>query len=151
MGLFESLIAWLGGPWSWILFGVVLLVLEIFVSGTVLLWFGVAALIVGAATLYVAPIWEIQVLAWAALSALLLLIGRRVFRKAADSEDPLINERAHRYTGRAFTLAQPIVEAQGTLRIDDTVWRITGPDLPAGTVVKVIGADGSVLKVERGG
>jgi membrane protein implicated in regulation of membrane protease activity len=45
-------------------------------------------------------------------------------------------------------LAEPIVNGQGRVRIDDTNWRLTGPDLPAGTRVKVIGTDGgAVLKV----
>jgi hypothetical protein len=47
-------------------------------------------------------------------------------------------------------LAAPIVDGHGQVKIDDTNWRITGPDLPSGTRVKVIGADGAVLKVEAG-
>jgi membrane protein implicated in regulation of membrane protease activity len=33
------------------------------------------------------------------------------------------------------------------VRIDDTVWRIAGPDTPSGTEVLVRGADGTVLLV----
>ena len=32
--------------------------------------------------------------------------------------------------------------------LGDGVWRISGPDLAAGQKVRVIGADGPVLKVE---
>jgi membrane protein implicated in regulation of membrane protease activity len=33
------------------------------------------------------------------------------------------------------------------VRIDDTVWRVTGPDAPAGSRVKVVKADGARLTV----
>ena len=33
------------------------------------------------------------------------------------------------------------------MKLDDGVWRITGPDLAAGAKVRVVGADGAVLKV----
>jgi membrane protein implicated in regulation of membrane protease activity len=47
-----------------------------------------------------------------------------------------------------FTLERPIVDGIGTVRIDDTVWRVTGPDCPAGSRVRVAHADGANLSVE---
>ncbi|MDM7322647.1 MAG: hypothetical protein P3W87_005090, partial [Gammaproteobacteria bacterium] len=32
--------------------------------------------------------------------------------------------------------------------MDDTVWRVFGPDLPAGTRVEVIGVEGTALRVQ---
>jgi len=32
--------------------------------------------------------------------------------------------------------------------VDDSTWRVTGPDLPAGTSIKVTGVDGVIFKVE---
>jgi membrane protein implicated in regulation of membrane protease activity len=29
--------------------------------------------------------------------------------------------------GRVFTLEKPIVDGAGTVRIDDTIWRVAGP------------------------
>ncbi|HEY0917405.1 MAG TPA: NfeD family protein [Solimonas sp.] len=34
------------------------------------------------------------------------------------------------------------------MRVDDSQWRITGPDVPAGTQVRVTRADGATLHVE---
>ena len=46
-----------------------------------------------------------------------------------------------------FTLERPIVDGGGTVRIDDTIWRIAGPDTPAGSKVKVVRVDGANLTV----
>ena len=50
---------------------------------------------------------------------------------------------------REFTLAAPLSEGAGNLSIDDTIWRITGPDMPAGTKVRVEAIDGARLVVSR--
>jgi membrane protein implicated in regulation of membrane protease activity len=50
-----------------------------------------------------------------------------------------------------FTLEKPIVDGSGTIGIDDTVWRVTGPDAPAGSRVKVTRVDGVALHVEPAG
>ena len=49
--------------------------------------------------------------------------------------------------GREFTLEKPIVDGTGTVRIDDTIWRVAGPDAPAGSRVRVVQADGASLTV----
>ena len=50
-------------------------------------------------------------------------------------------------TRREFTLEKPIVDGAGTVRIDDTIWRVAGPDAPAGSRVRVVHADGASLTV----
>ena len=40
-----------------------------------------------------------------------------------------------------------VVDGTGTVRIDDTVWRIRGPDTPAGSRVRIVQADGASLTV----
>ena len=51
--------------------------------------------------------------------------------------------------GRSFRLDQPIVSGEGQVRVDDSVWRVVGPDLPAGSAVRVARLDGATLVVER--
>ena len=36
----------------------------------------------------------------------------------------------------------------GRIVLGDTTWRVTGPELPAGERVRIIGVDGATLKVE---
>lgn len=137
------------GAWSWWLLGFVLLGLELLLPGFVLVWFGVGAILVGGLALLVSwPVWTLA-LVWAGLSIGLLVVGRRWFRSdAATSEDPLLNDRAGRIVGRAFTLDAPLGENGGHLTVDDTTWRIRGPLLPAGARVVVRAVDGAVLVVE---
>ena len=136
------------GAWSWWVLGLVLLALELVLPGFVLIWFGLAAIVVGVVALVVD--WSVQTLAliWAAASIAFLLAGRRFFLKdAGRSPEPLLNDRAGRLVGRVYTLSEPLGENGGTLRIDDGVWRITGPLLPAGAKVVVQGVEGTVLVV----
>lgn len=146
--MIETLVTELG-PWSWWIGGIILLGLEIFVPGTFFLWFGVAALLVGTLGFFIPISFGLQISLWVATSLILLVIGRRFFKRADTSDEPLLNDRMAQFTGRSFTLAEPIVEGDGRLKIGDTMWRVTGPDLPAGSKVTVTGADGTALVVGR--
>ena len=147
MSLIESTITALG-PWSWFVLGLILLGLEILAPGTIFLWFGLSALVVGVVALVFGFSWQVHVALFLVLSLVSLLIGRRMMIKmAAEKGDPGLNQRGSRYIGREFTLAAPLSEGAGNLSIDDTIWRITGPDLPAGTKVRVDSIDGARLVV----
>jgi len=75
-------------------------------------------------------------------------VGRRLVHRRMESRDPALNRRGERYVGRQFTLETAIINGRGSIKVDDSVWRATGPELPAGRRVKVVGADGTVLRVE---
>lgn len=138
------------GFWRWIVLGLVLLAVELIAPGTVLLWLGIAAIGVGLIAFVAAPGWQIELLLFAGLglaaSTGWWLHGRR--DNAASSDQPMLNRRAERHVGRRFTLTEPIVGGEGRIRIDDTVWRVAGPDLAAGTAVTVIRVEGALLVVE---
>jgi membrane protein implicated in regulation of membrane protease activity len=77
-----------------------------------------------------------------------VVIGRLVFAGIRDQSNKVrLNRRAEIYLGRTFTLERPIVDGRGRLRVDDTVWLVEGPDLPAGARVQVIGVDNTLLRV----
>jgi hypothetical protein len=48
-------------------------------------------------------------------------------------------------------LDEPIVNGRGALKIGDSIWHITGPDLAAGRKVVVTGAEGVTLTVTEAG
>ncbi len=137
------------GTWNWLIFGVILMALELLAPGVFLFWLGLAALLVGLLSFAFHPSWQIQILMFAVFAAAAVPLWRRMARaNAAVSEDsPFLNKRADALVGRVFTLEKPIVDGAGTVRIDDTVWRITGPDTPAGSRIKIIRANGAILTV----
>lgn len=144
------------GPWNWMVLGFALLALEIVVPGIFLMWIGLAALAVGALSLMLWDAgfwtWQVQTIVFLAAALALAYAGNRLMGggREKESDEPLLNRRAAQLVGRTATLAEPIVNGQGRVKIGDTTWRISGPDLPAGTVVRVVAADktGLDLRVE---
>ncbi|MBI3699462.1 MAG: NfeD family protein [Afipia sp.] len=135
-------------PWHWLIVGVVLMGVETFAPGVFMLWFGIAALIVGLVSFAIASSWQTQILAFAVLSIAMVPLYRHFTKKNEKPTDkPFLNKRAQGLIGRVFTLERPIVDGVGTVKIDDTVWRVSGSDAPAGSRVKVIHADGASLQV----
>jgi membrane protein implicated in regulation of membrane protease activity len=143
-GIFSTL-----GTWNWLIFGMLLMGLELLAPGVFLLWLGLAALLVGLVSFVVNPSWQMQILMFAVFAAAAVPLWRRVARKhsAASISNPFLNKRADALVGRVFTLEKPIVDGAGTVRIDDTIWRVAGPDAPAGSRVRIVHADGASLTV----
>ena len=138
------------GPWNWLIAGVILLGLEVLAPGNIFVWFGVAALMTGALAFFADLGWQAELIVFVVLAVILVLAGRRLFaRDRQPGEQPLLNDRAQRYVGGVYVLGEPIIDGKGRVKIDDTRWRVSGPDVPSGTRVKVVGVDGTVLTVVR--
>jgi hypothetical protein len=139
--------------WNWLAFGTLLLILEVFGAGGYLLWIGIAAASVGVLT-YLFPDlhWALQFILFGALSVLTAVYWWRRQRTAAKpSDQPGLNRRGSELVGRQFVLHEAISAGHGKIKAGDTLWLVSGPDLPAGSQVKVIGQDGVLLKVEASG
>ncbi|QQR39058.1 NfeD family protein [Devosia rhizoryzae] len=137
------------GPWSWIVAGLILLALELVVPGGYLLWTGIAGILTGFITLVQQPPWPLQWLIFGVLSLVSILTWVRFTRNRREESDrPLLNERTQQFVGQEAVLDQPITNGFGRVALGDTVWRVSGPDLPAGQRVRIVGADGNVLRVE---
>ena len=140
------------GAWNWLIFGLILMGLEVLAPGVFLLWLGLAALLVGIISIFADWVWQVQVIAFAAFSLAAVPLWRRLAsQSAANPDSQFLNRRSDALVGRVFTLDKPISDGSGTVRVDDTVWRISGPDCPAGSRVKVARADGANLAVEPAG
>lgn len=137
------------GAWAWWVGGALLLAIEIVAPGNIFVWFGIAAIVTGAVALVADVSWQVQLILFAVLSLILVVVGRRWFARAGASEEPLLNERATRLVGQDYVLGEPIVGGTGRVRIGDSTWRLTGPDLPSGTKVRIVGHDGAVLQAAK--
>lgn len=136
------------GGWSWWILGLVLLGIEVLLPGFFFLWFGVAAILIGVSALLIDWPWQLQVVGFVVLSIIVALLGRHFAgTPSGDTADPQLNVRGDRLEGRTLVLSEPIVEGRGRVKIDDTIWQVRGPDAPAGTRIRVVGAEGSVLTV----
>jgi len=136
--------------WYWWIAGVVFIAIEVFAPGAVFLWLAVSAGVVGALLLLFPDLtWQAQFLIFAALSVA-SVFGWLFYRKRMpqpESDEPALNRRGQQYVGRVFTLEQAIVNGQGKIKVDDTIWKIEGDDLPEGTKITVTGVEGTVLRV----
>ena len=138
------------GTWNWLIFGVILMALELAAPGVFLFWLGLAALLVGLLSFVFTPSWQVQILMFAVFATAAVPVWRRLARSHTDAEanSPFLNKRADALVGRVFTLEKPIIDGTGTVRIDDTIWRVAGPDTPAGSRVRIVRADGARLTVD---
>lgn len=136
--------------WHWLSLGAVLVAVEVLAPGIYFLWLGVAALLVGGVSwIWPELHWQYQVLLFALFCITDVVLSRRWMRSHPERTDqPHLNRRGEQYVGRTLTLDRPIVDGVGRIRLGDTMWRVTGPDLVAGARIRVVGVDGSTLRVE---
>jgi membrane protein implicated in regulation of membrane protease activity len=141
---------WQPTYWHWWVLGLMLLAMEMFVPGAIFLWMGISAGAVGLLLLLIPTTGvKMQIGAFAVLSIVTVLLARvYLHRNPLATDLPILNRRAAQYVGRSLTLAEPIINGMGSVRVDDTTWRVHGPDCSAGTVVEVVAAEGPLLKVK---
>ncbi len=136
---------------GWAAVAMLLFAVEALAPGAFMLWLGFAAV-----ALFVA-VWMIpgiplvaQAIAFVVLSFVSIQIYRTWFRGREDesSDQPALNRRTAALVGRVVPLERAIVDGRGRVQIADAYWDVTGPDLPAGTPVRISGGDAMTLQVE---
>jgi hypothetical protein len=139
------------GPWAWVIVGLVLIGLELAIPGGFLVWLGLAALGTGLVVWGTALSWQAALLVFVVLAPAMLLAGRRLTRDRVEEtagDVPNLNRRSRALVGRVLVLDAPIVGGEGRVRMGDSSWRVTGPDLPQGVSVRVLRVEGATLVVE---
>jgi inner membrane protein len=144
--MIESILAL--GAWSWLILAAVLFALELVAPGIFLMWFGVAAVVTGLIMFRYDIGWQWQLITFGPPRSSRCCWPIDISAKhPLESERPLLNEHATQLIGQSFVLVDPIVDGRGSIRTGDTIWRVEVPELPSGTRIKVVGADGTLLKV----
>lgn len=147
------MLAWLSslGAWGWVVLGLLLIGGELAAPGVFLIWLGLAALLTGLAVGLLELSWQASALVFAALSLLSVVAGRLLTRRKSDEPDLAqgLNDRGRQLIGRTFKLETTMTGGEGRIRVDDSSWRIVGPELLAGTEVKVVRVEGATLIVEK--
>ena len=146
------MMAWLDNIvfWHWWIVAGILLILELTAPAFFFLWLGISAAAVGLILLVFPSIdIETQLILFAIASVVAVLAWRKYRETRPVSNDqPNLNRRGQQYIGRVFSLSAPITNGVGKVTVDDSTWKVKGPDLPAGTHIRVTGIDGVVFKVE---
>lgn len=139
--------------WHWLVLAVVLATVEIVMPGFFCIWLAGAAALTGVIALVLPALgWEVQIVIFAILSMLSLIawhrIGRRLIKLGGKTT---LNRRGEQLIGRTVVLTEAIANGRGAARVNDSIWRVEGADLPAGSQVIITGVDGTILRVKPAG
>ncbi|MDR6643307.1 membrane protein implicated in regulation of membrane protease activity [Luteibacter sp. 1214] len=136
----------------WWIAALLLLGGEVLLPGYFMLWIGLAAAVMGVVLLAVPGLTALAqavifvILAFASCFLYWKWVRPRLNRVPAGNER--LNRRGEQLIGQRYTLCEPIVQGRGKARVGDGMWLVTGPDLPLGATVEVIGIDGTTLRVK---
>jgi membrane protein implicated in regulation of membrane protease activity len=146
----SPMFAQLATHYLWWILALLLIVFELVLPGYFMLWIGFAAALMGV-LLLIAPGLSLlaQALAFALLgfaSCLLYWYGVRPRLQQVGSGG-LLNRRAAQLIGQRYVLVEPIINGRGKAQVGDSLWLVSGEDLPLGRTVEVIAVDGTTLQV----
>ncbi len=136
--------------WHWLIAAVVMVIIEMVLPAAYFLWMGISAFVVGL-LLYALPGIPtlIQVVIFGVLSVVSLYMYKRHQKMNPEEKvEPNLNRRGEQYVGRSFTLEEAIVNGIGKVKVDDSTWKVSGTDMPAGMKVRVMSVEGTVFNVE---
>ena len=141
---------------AWATIGLMLTIFELFVPGTYLIWFGLAAFVVSGYTWLTGVGITDQLIVFAIFSAIFAFLGLYVYkaifeRMKVDDKYKDLNDPAKQYVGRTVTLTRNVEDNNTKVKIGDTVWLAYSKDnLKKGDKAKVTAVkDGVVLVIEK--
>jgi len=145
-------------PWHWFVFGVVLMICEIFLPSFVFLWFGAAAVLIGG-VLFLVPELSLtyQILSWSLLSMVLAIAWFKYLKplsvdktKAGLSKEAIVGEVGQ-------VISTPIADQRGKLRFSIPIlgaeeWQFISEDnVAVGDRVRVVDVSGNALIIKPHG
>ncbi|MEJ1970296.1 MAG: NfeD family protein [Rhizomicrobium sp.] len=151
----ESLTAFLNAQpdWHWWALGAVLLAIEIASTTQYLLWPGVAALLVGVLKFLVPSLdGRLSVFLFAVVAVVATVVWKRSpLGRAERTTHTNLNDRCAQYVGRVVKAEENFINGRGAVRVDDSRWpaAVTDGSAPIkGDMLRISGADGTILKVQ---
>ena len=141
------------GMWSWMSLGIILMILELIIPGTFMVWFGLGALLTGL-TIFIFSGLNIatQLFVFVIMSVICVIFGifiyEKIFGKNKD-EDHNKKTGAHRYIGHTYTVCEDFKNGRGKITVGDSVWlAISDKNYKKGDDVTVKNVNGTQLIVE---
>lgn len=148
LALFET---W--NMWSWMVLGIVLMIAELFVPGTFMIWFGFGALLTGLTILFFSALSiTAQLFIFSVMSVICVAFGIFIYAKIfGPNKDNDRNKKtgAHRYIGNTYTVCENFKNGRGKITVGDSVWiALSDKNFKKGDDVTVTNVDGTQLIVE---
>jgi membrane protein implicated in regulation of membrane protease activity len=140
--------------WHWAVTGIVLILAELAVPAFVLVWFGLGALVVSLVVALASIGLTAQLAVWLAVSVLLVFLWFKVFKPGSHKtrmgmSDPDVIGEIGLLARDVAPFEKGEVRFQKPLLGSDTWPCIADESIKAGERVKVIGVEGSFLKVAK--
>jgi membrane protein implicated in regulation of membrane protease activity len=140
---------------NWAIFGLILSILELFVPGVYLIWFGFAAFVVSLLVNLFGIAFTAQMIWFAILSVIFAVLGLYTYKyllkkTQTPKEYSNLNNSAEQFVGNLVTVSEDIEDNMTKVKIGDTYWLATSTKpLKKGDQVKVVGVkDNLILIVE---
>jgi membrane protein implicated in regulation of membrane protease activity len=134
--------------WVWLAIGAVFLALEVPTASGYLLWPAASAGAVAVLTLWLVLPPGYQVIAFAVLTIISTIVGRRLMPRHAPADGPDISNRASGLAGRFGQAVAPFAAGQGRVFVDGAEWMA---ELEPGQAPPEPGSRIEVVSVQGGG
>ena len=144
--------------WHWMVIGLGLGLLELFIASFFVIWFALGALLVGVALLAIPEMaFSAQILLWTAASVAMTVLWFKILRKDAGKTRSGQADEALGEIGVLVRAVEPlgIESARGEVRFQrpvmgSDVWPCLADEaIAAGQRVRVLAVDGQILKVGK--
>ncbi len=138
--------------WHWIIFGIILVVSEIMVPLFVIIWFGLAAIIVGFIDLLFDTPFTLEIAIWTILSVILLFLWFRYFKEKSISKS---GQSDFRLKTKGIVIEKIPHGERGKVRFEAPVlgsseWHATSEEnLEVDTIVHIVEVNGQLIKVAK--
>ncbi|MEP1230129.1 MAG: NfeD family protein [Litorimonas sp.] len=135
----------------WMIFGIVLLGLELATGTTYILWTAAAAILMAGIVLVLPIGWGLQFVLFFVLSLALLILGHIYVRPRFKGGEPSdLNDRARSMVGQRVKAVSDFEVGKGRVHVGDTQWAAaleTGT-AKAGDELRILSVKGATLQVE---
>lgn len=139
-------------PWPWLIAGLIIAGLEIFVPGVLLLWVGIGALLIGLLMVVLPDLpatWQLLIFSAAMLGS--VGVGVTLQRKSrSDDSAAHLHRELDGLVGRRCTAATAFAAGAGRVRVGDTTYAaVSDDDIEAEMLVVVTAIESGRLRVSR--
>jgi len=138
--------------WHWVVFGLILLIIDTSTGTIIIFWLGLAAVLVGIIDTYISTSFTAELSIWIILSSIIIAIWLKFFKVASTTTSGQSN---YRLDTLGTVMEEILPHSRGKVTFDspvlgNTSWFATTTkiQMPIGTRVKIVQINGQLIEVE---